>query len=617
MWKLENSVRSCRHWFQVAILISRAVVNNVDGLYDLFMSSKMRPKSSPIGVRSASRTLIVLLSLLFALLALPASSQEPESSVIRVNSRLVQLSVLVRDKRGHPVRGLTSEDFQIFDNGHEQKLTLFSEGLSHPIPGNAQPSASPLTIANRLQRQSETPASTTVILFDESNRRYEGDAVRSARLEVLKFLKTLQPGEQVALYALRGVGVVVIHDFTDNAASVAEAAKTLGSSLFTGNGMSPHLDSAALESQRAIGRSMRDWMRDPERRNEGAEGDLGRTFLMDTLEAIAHRLQGIPGRKNLVWITPFVPATVTGLDPDAMAADRHAIDPPSGRGQLLSMPVFSDPQNHYTAMRAFARLLSDANLALYPIDAKGLMGPFHVAGGGADSGTPSPRAPFTNAYEAEWQAMDLLASETGGRAIYNTNDIGGHIREIVDETGGAYLLGYYPRQAAWDGSYHKLEVKVKGDGLVARCRKGYFASDSPLDRDSDQILRKAASSWLEASAIGVTLNVESNPLDWYTQDVVVKVDTQDLRFEERGGRWRANLELAFVQLAKNGRILGGGIKGDVLFALYPETLDTTMAQGWFHQQTVDVSPEAAKLRVVVRDVASGAIGSVSVPIRRR
>lgn len=165
------------------------------------MSGKTRPKSSLIGVPSASRTLIVVLSLLFAPLALPAGAQEPESSVIRVNSRLVQLSVLVRDKRGHPVRGLTSEDFQIFDNGHEQKLTLLSEGLSHQIPGGAQPTASLLTITNRIQRQSEAPVNTTVILFDESHQRYEEDAVRSARLEVLKFLKTLQPGEQVSLYA--------------------------------------------------------------------------------------------------------------------------------------------------------------------------------------------------------------------------------------------------------------------------------------------------------------------------------------------------------------------------------------------------------------------------------
>jgi VWFA-related protein len=559
--------------------------------------------------------LIVILSLLFALL--PAKAQEPESPVIRVNARLVQLSVLVRDKKGHPVRGLTREDFQVFDNGREQKLAVFSVGLSHPIPGGAQPSASPLTITNRLPHQSETPATTTVILFDESNGPYEEGAVRSARLEVLKFLKTLQPGEQVALYALRRVGVVVVHDFTGDAASVAAAAKTLGSSLLTGIGTSPHQDSAALESQRAIGRSMRDWMRDPGRRNEGAEGDLARAFVMDSLQAIAHHLEGIAGRKNLVWITPSVPATVTGLDPGAMAADRNAIDPPTGRGQLLSMPAFSDPQNHYTAMRAFARLLSDANLAVYPIDAKGLMGPLHVSGGGADSSVAPTRPAFTNSYEAEWGAMDLLASETGGRAVYNTNDIGGHIREIVDETNGAYLLGYYPREAAWDGSYHKLEVKVKGDGLAARCRKGYFATDSPLDRDSDQILRQAASSWLEASAIGITLNVESNPLEWYTQDVVVRVDSQDLHFEERGGRWRANIALVFVQLAKDGRILGGGIKDDILFALHPETLETTMAQGWFHQQTVHVNPEAAKLRVVVRDVASGATGSVSVPIRRR
>ena len=210
--------------------------------------------------------------------------------------------------------------------------------------------------------------------------------------------------------------------------------------------------------------------------------------------------------------------------------------------------------------------------------------------------------------------MELLASETGGHAFYDTNALGEHMREVLEESRVAYLLGYYPGDSAWDGKYHHVEVKLRRPGLTVRCRKGYFALDKALMPYQDSVLREAAKSLLESSGIGVTLSVSSNPLEWFQQDVVVKLDTQEIHFANSGGRWRAQIQLVFVQLAKDGRILDN-IKDDLELALYPETYAEAEAQGWFYPKSVFVKPEAEKLRVVVRDLATGAVGSVSVPVR--
>jgi len=184
---------------------------------------------------------------------------------------------------------------------------------------------------------------------------------------------------------------------------------------------------------------------------------------------------------------------------------------------------------------------------------------------------------------------------------------------VVDEGRVAYLLGYYPGDSAWDGKYHHVEVRLRRKGLSVLCRKGYFAAHEPLPNDSDTALHDAAKGMLEWSGIAVTLNVSSNPLEWFDQDVVVKLDTQEIDFAYTDGRWRANLDVAFVQLAKDGRVLQG-VKDHVDLALFPESYKDAATQGWFYPKTLDIDPKAEKLRVVVRDLATGALGSVSVPV---
>jgi hypothetical protein len=96
---------------------------------------------------------------------------------------------------------------------------------------------------------------------------------------------------------------------------------------------------------------------------------------------------------------------------------------------------------------------------------------------------------------------------------------------------------------------------------------------------------------------------------------VVKLDTQEIHFENGSGRWRAQMDMVFAQLSKDGRMLES-VKDHLALALYPEDYRDAVTQGWFYPRTLDVNPQADKLRVVVRDLATGAVGSVSVPVYR-
>lgn len=529
---------------------------------------------------------------LLAVLTVPAQTQDQHIPVIRTTTRLVQLNVVVLDNHKRPVSDLTQSDFEVFDNGREQKLSHFS--MSSTPGAGARSAPEPLVLTNRPGQPSQTLGTVTILLVDEmldqdAQASYYRAVLQSARLQVLRFLATLQPGQQVALCVLRADGVAVIQELTDDSAALIAAAKKIGAGQLKAK-FSP----VGAKPDTADGAFSRDVNPAATRKTSITE-DLRRELLKEAFQGIGHHLQGAPARKNIVWISPTFPSIVTGFDPALMAAERDAIKPIPG--QMLPVPQFADTQSHYNQLRDFARQLSNANISVYPVDPQGLI--------------PAPTVgPL---FIGPWSAMDLVASETGGRAFYDANGLDKQLQEIVDEGRVSYLLGYYPGDGAWDGKYHHVEVKLKRAKLSVLCRKGYFATDEPLPKDSDTALRDAAKGMLEWSGIGVTLNVSSNPLEWLDQEMVVKLDTQEIHFENKDGRWRAQLDVVFAQLAKDGRILES-VKDHLDLALLPETYNSAATQGWLYPRTVDVNPKAQKLRVVVRDLATGAVGSVSVPV---
>ena len=550
-------------------------------------------------VRFAWESAIVL-PLCLALSAHPASAQDGDTPSMRSTTRLVQLHVVVLDKK-HPVSGLTAKDFQVFDNGVRQKIVHFSAGIgsSSMKPANR----SPLIISNRAGMDDEAPG-VTVIMVDElvldaaaGEVPLEVSAqIRRVRLEVLSFLASLEPGRQVAIYALRQEGAVVIHDFTDDPAALADAAKSLGGGGPRGNPV--NLDRRALAGTRPLS-AWRQNAPSPGEPNQARE-NANNLMAGYGFQGILQHLAAVPGRKNLVWISATFPSTVTGFSLPMLENERDAGITSSAGPNSTSLPRPQHPNvvGHYNELLSFSRRLSDANIAVYPIDAWGLT-------------TAGPD-------EGQWAAADIIASETGGRAIFNSNGLDRNLREIVAESQTSYEIGFYPGDAAWDGKFHHIQLKLptRQKGIVVLVRKGYYATDAPPAQQSDAPLWEAARSIVEAPAIGVTLHVPSNPLESGPEDLVVKLDFHDIHFEPKHDLSNANFDMAFVQLGKDGRVLEG-FKDHLTLGLLPKTYSRLEAQGWLYPRKLLVQAQAEKLRVIVRDLATGAVGSVSVPVHTK
>ena len=549
---------------------------------------------------------------LLGCLLTPTSAQDHDATVFRSTTRLVQLNLVVVDDHNQPVTDLSAGDFQVFDNGREQKLIHFSR----TSPLHFDHRLSPTVITNRPNGEVDATGTVTAILVDEL---IDQDLLaidlramlQSARLQVLQFLSTLQPGDQVALYALRPEGLVILHDFTDDPTVLLGAAKKLGAGLLKNRTITSNEIGTSSTAQQ-----IRGWLAGTGHRARiSPDADLHRVITGAAFEGIARHLQGIRGRKSVVWISTTFPSMVSGLDIGVMAQERDTILP---NAWGPSQPVFAATESHSQRLGGFARYLSNTNLSVYPIDPRGMTGPLALTEGGADrpssDGPPPAVMPSIAPLQiSSWNAMDLIASETGGRALYDKNGLDHVLREIVDENRVTYDLGYYPGGQAWDGKYHHVLVKLKRQGLTVRCRKGYYAIDEPSD-NPDTALRQAARSSLDGAGLGVTLNVESNPVNVGNDDVVLKLNPGDVQFQQIDGRWRAKLDVVFTGIGKDGRVLGG-TQDHLELALLPDTYEQAASRGWFYPKTVFVDTQAQKLRVIVRDVSTGATGSVSVPVR--
>jgi len=521
------------------------------------------------------------------------AKQEP--AVLRVTTRLVQVNVIVQDKKGKPVTGLTKEDFALLDLGQPQQISSFSVEAIGALPAPAQPLPANF-YSNRLERKGGTPTAVTVILLDGLNTKFEDMAY--ARQQIIKFLSQLQPQDRVALYTLT-THLAVLHDFTSDATPLLRALER-----YKGH------HSAALAAS------------EPEPADTGV--DQIDAFLDDAnqrvsdfyvknrvrltaraLEAIANHLAQLPGRKNLIWVSGSFPFYI-GFD-----------DVPASSTQ--GPTVFNEEVEHA------ARALNNANLAIYPVDARGLISPAaaNPAFGAASGGPLRSRGraasiPRLSPPRANFDTMNILAERTGGRAFYNTNDIQGSIRHAIDDSRVTYVLGYYPAHGKWDGKFHEIKVQVKHPGVRVRARRGYFAwPDTPLNaKQREALLREAVSSPLEATSLG--LNVRVKPVDVpgaRTLKTELQVYSRDLTLELQGDRWVGGLDLLCVQQAPDGRDLTGESQ-TINLRLTRPTYERIMQDGLIWPHDFRIADGAAQLRIVVRDISSGAIGSVDIPLSK-
>jgi hypothetical protein len=321
------------------------------------------------------------------------------------------------------------------------------------------------------------------------------------------------------------------------------------------------------------------------------------------MESIALHLADVPGRKTLVWISSAFPLVLGFTHTEDLAG-----------GASTTRATAGDLDSYHDRLKRLARILNSIDLAIYPVDPRGLMidDRYKATARSGDVSAPRLQSVGENSL-GEFATMDLIASETGGRAFYNANALGDSIQRAVDDSRVTYVLGFYPDEASWDGRDHRLEVRVNRPGVEVRSRRSYFASDAHTESEPEReaALQAAAATALNGTAISVTVNMASNPLQPGTQQIEVSVDPHDVRFENKDGKWRADFDLIVAQQAPDGRRVAGERSQCVVDR---DTYDETQSKGLSFRRNIMIQPEAASLRVLVRDSANGAVGSLSVPI---
>jgi VWFA-related protein len=538
-----------------------------------------------------------------SLFELVAAYPAPQQTQIRTTTRLVQVNVIVRDKQGQPISDLRQGDFILLDGGKPQEISFFSVESTRP-PGQPAPPLPPNTFTNRPKHQGSTQTSITVILLDGLNTRFD-DQFR-AKKEIVKFLEQIHPEDHIALYALASE-LRILHDFTTDARPLLRAlARHKGT-------VSPEL--AASEP---VDVTVEPGLRDEESRVDREIDDLVRSefekvrdfytvrrveLTVRALESVAHHVARFPGRKNLLWVSASFPLAI-GQDVSALPSRwRHT-------------RTFSNEIDRAT------RALSDANVAVYPIDARGLAGvpaldasKQTVDGLDLDTG----RLDKTMWYEeltSSIATMKALAQRTGGRAFWNSNDILGSIHTAVDDCRVTYMLGYYPSHNRWDGSFREIKVKLGRPGLRVQHRSGYFAhSDEALtEAERRSRLEDAALSPIQATGIGLTVRVQPVKDSGSTAlRAFAIVDSRNLTLDLRDERWVGRLDVLFLQVTDDGRKVEGRFERLDL-SLTHESLREIEKEGLTISQQLSLNPDASEVRVVIRDARSGSIGSVSIPL---
>ncbi|HKV05629.1 MAG TPA: VWA domain-containing protein [Candidatus Acidoferrales bacterium] len=542
----------------------------------------------------------------------PAATQPAFASTapIKTSTRLITIDVIATDSHGNTICGLTRDDLQVFDQrSGQQKLVRFEfiDTLANAKAAGAAPPRLPPYMFSNVQSVPMT-LPPTVILMDALNT----DIVKQmqVRRDMILFVKTLPPDTPVAVFLL-GHTLHIVQNFTTDPSLLLAAVNQSGRSGVSGivpmpqddaDNVSNSMQNFGTNTPESVIASIEDFEKEEyemlldERVKETA----------DAMQAIAKFLGGYTGRKNLIWFSEsfpiwIEPTTDFGSDP------------------------FMGSTSYSGKVREAAYALTDARVAVYPVDARALEGPSAFSASNPFNRQTLGGPGFAGALRREdslridsQATMDEVAQDTGGITCKNTNDLAGCVKGALNQSSAYYELAYYPENAKWDGRFHKITVKTPQKGVKLSYRRGYFATDAAAlaqKAKPDDLLKQSCRDALPGTAIAFTAQAVGPDKTTSQPDetrYILNIPVDSLSLNPFGGLRSLNIRLAICEYTP---------KGDS-FHLFTRDLSRTVTEpvyeSWKTHGMRDLfdyvaKPENQRLRFAVLDVPSGEIGAIDVP----
>lgn len=402
----------------------------------------------------------------------PAEGRTP-AATFQAHTRAVEVDVIVLDSHGEPVKGLRKEDFVVSEDGTLQTATFFEE---HP------------------SETAQSDAVANVLLIDTLNTPKED--LSFARHRVADYLKKMPAGTSLAVFSL-GQTLRMVQGFTTDRTMLQAAVDNnkagAWSEISSASNM-PQDDAddreraEILNSAQAPPNSV-DMANNAQAMRKSYQSDQRIAMTIADLERLARYLAKTPGRKNLIWFSSSFPI---------------ALFPEPGKQGSLATSKQSQQIKDTTDLLAVARV------AIYPVSAQGVAvqttgdasdryGTAQNALPGAMPGTAPPSGTSAqstggdnyqygavsnglrheeSARAADFAAMDALASATGGEALATSNDLSRMLARALSNGSQYYTLNYTPTNTKGDGSFRRIEVKLRSGNDKLAYRRGYYATDT-------------------------------------------------------------------------------------------------------------------------------------------
>jgi VWFA-related protein len=510
---------------------------------------------------------------------------------------LVQVPVVVTDPTGKHIHGLTKADFKILEDNKAQNIA----SLEEVIPDQSSPPspAQPADTFTNLMGDESKPRSVTVIVLDEVNTPFLSQAY--ARGQLIKYLGDhLDSAQPFGLIVIGGRGITVLSKIDSDPVELLAALKKAGGEISAMEQFSKDAQAiasvgdspSALLGGSSRGASPELVFRRFMLKEDAIEGSYTQARTIETtlrsFLAIAWSLSGVPGRKSLVWITggfPFYLDSYTSVPGD------------SGMRALYDRMV---------------KALNDAQISVYPIDARGLVADptFSAESTGSLLGAGAPAL----LQQSTISSLQTFAEMTGGVAFYNTNDVGGAFGRATQDSSSYYLLSYYLDHRNNKSGWRKLRVVVARKDAAVRARAGYLITDVTVN---PEVTHKAdvdfaLNSPFESTGIRINLRWEGIIADGSKKKVGFVLQVPAAELVEEGDRNRIDSEF-LAQATSKGAVAGNASQASKGF-IVPDTLAQLKKDGVVYRNFLDLAPGTYRVRFVVRNNLNGKIGSVIVPL---
>ncbi len=452
----------------------------------------------------------------------PAAQSAGGTVKFQANTQLVIETVSVKDKNGKPIEGLTAKDFTVTEDGVAQTIAFCEyqrldeeptvtspAAVPAPAPAVAAPAASALTAGAGVTNHQITPERPGDIryrdrrlmaMYFDMSAMPVPDQIR-AETAALKFIKSqMSPADLMAVLSFNGAAVQVLQDFTDK----KDELEKVITKLFIGDGQG--LDEFSSDDSAAD--------------SGGAFGEVDSEFnlfntdrQLSALQTAVKMLGTLNEKKVMVYFASGL--RLNGIDNQAQ-------------------------------FQATTNAAIRANVSFYAVDARGLVAqaPMGDATRGSQGGAAMYSGASMNAVNTNFQksqdTMYALASDTGGKALLDNNDLSQGVVLAQKAITSYYIIGYYSANTALDGRFRRIKITVADSTAKLDYRQGYYSGKqfnkfTTVDKERQLIDALMLGDPITELTIAMEINYFQLNSAEYFVPVVVKIPGSELALARKGG----------------------------------------------------------------------------------